>query len=94
MVSAREVLAALQPAREPVMHGAAEHAGSVVFGLSPLWVATILFVAVYAIIMSEKVNRAIVALLGAGLVILSGVGDAARGDGRRRLRTRSACCSA
>jgi len=55
------------------MHGAAEHAGSVVFGLSPLWLATILFVAVYAIIMTEKVNRAILALVGAGVVILSGV---------------------
>jgi Na+/H+ antiporter NhaD/arsenite permease-like protein len=57
------------------MHGAAEHAGTVIFGLSPLWVATGLFVAVYGIIMSEKVNRAIIALLGAGLVILSGVID-------------------
>jgi Na+/H+ antiporter NhaD/arsenite permease-like protein len=47
----------------------------VIFGLSPLWVATGLFVAVYGIIMSEKVNRAIIALLGAGLVILSGVID-------------------
>jgi Na+/H+ antiporter NhaD/arsenite permease-like protein len=55
------------------MHGAAEHAGSVVFGLSPLWLATILFVAVYALIMTEKVNRAILALVGAGLVILSGL---------------------
>jgi len=43
------------------------------FGLSPLWVATLLFVAVYAIIMSDKVNRAIIALLGAGLVILLGI---------------------
>jgi Na+/H+ antiporter NhaD/arsenite permease-like protein len=57
------------------MHGASGHASTVVFGLSPLWVATALFVAVYAIIMSEKVNRAIIALLGAGLVILSGVLD-------------------
>ena len=44
-----------------------------VFGLSALWVATILFVLVYAIIMTDKVNRAIIALVGAGLVILSGV---------------------
>jgi Na+/H+ antiporter NhaD/arsenite permease-like protein len=55
------------------MHGAAGHESAVIFGLSPLWVATLLFVAVYGIIMSDKVNRAIVALLGAGLVILSGV---------------------
>ena len=55
------------------MHGAAGHEAAVIFGLSPLWVATLLFVAVYAIIMSEKVNRAIIALVGAGLVILTGV---------------------
>jgi Na+/H+ antiporter NhaD/arsenite permease-like protein len=55
------------------MHGASGHESAVIFGLSPLWVATLLFIAVYAIIMSEKVNRAIIALVGAGLVILSGV---------------------
>jgi Na+/H+ antiporter NhaD/arsenite permease-like protein len=57
------------------MHGAAGHASEAIFGWSPLWVATALFVAVYAIIMSEKVNRAIIALVGAGLVILLGVMD-------------------
>jgi Na+/H+ antiporter NhaD/arsenite permease-like protein len=46
---------------------------SVLFGWSPLWVATALFIGTYAVIMTEKVNRAIVALLGAGLMILSGV---------------------
>ena len=55
------------------MHGEAGHQGALLLGLSPIWVATLLFVAVYAIIMTDKVNRAIVALLGAGLVILSGV---------------------
>jgi Na+/H+ antiporter NhaD/arsenite permease-like protein len=55
------------------MHGAAGHGSAVILGLSPLWVATLLFVIVYGIIMSEKVNRAIIALVGAGLVILSGV---------------------
>ena len=55
------------------MHGAAGAQGAAILGFSPLWVATLLFVAVYAIIMSDKVNRAIVALLGAGLVILSGI---------------------
>ncbi len=48
-------------------------AHSVLFGLNPLWVATALFVGTYAVVMTEKVNRAIVALLGAGLMILSGV---------------------
>lgn len=46
---------------------------SVVFGWSPLWVATLLFVATYVVIMTDKVNRAIVALIGAGLLVLAGV---------------------
>jgi Na+/H+ antiporter NhaD/arsenite permease-like protein len=45
----------------------------VIFGLSPLWVATTLFVVTYLVIMMDKLNRAIVALLGAGLLILAGV---------------------
>jgi Na+/H+ antiporter NhaD/arsenite permease-like protein len=49
------------------------HAASVLFGLSPLWVATALFVLTYVVIMADKLNRAIVALLGAGLLILAGV---------------------
>ena len=57
------------------MHGTAEHASQVIFGWSPLWVATALFALTYAVIMSEKVNRAIVALTGAGLVILLGVAE-------------------
>ncbi len=55
------------------MHAAAGHESAMIFGLSPMWVATLLFVAVYAIIMTDKVNRAIIALVGAGLAILSGV---------------------
>ena len=57
------------------MHGASGHAGAVLFGVSPLWVATLLFVGTYAVIMTDKLNRAIVALLGAGLLILVGVLD-------------------
>jgi len=53
--------------------GDASHASAVIFGLSPLWVATTLFVVTYVVIMSDKLNRAIVALLGAGLLILVGV---------------------
>ena len=52
------------------------HAAShVFFGLSPMWVSTCVLAATYAIIMSEKVNRAIVALIGAGVMILVGVLD-------------------
>jgi Na+/H+ antiporter NhaD/arsenite permease-like protein len=39
----------------------------------PLWIATGLLVVTYAAIMTERVNRAIVALIGAGLMIVSGV---------------------
>ena len=46
-----------------------------IFGWRPLWVATTLFVVTYLVIMSDRLNRAIVALLGAGLLILVGVLD-------------------
>ncbi|MCK5382580.1 MAG: ArsB/NhaD family transporter [Gammaproteobacteria bacterium] len=55
------------------MHSSAETAGHILFGWDPLWVSSILFVATYAVIVSEKVNRAIVSLLGAGLMIMLGV---------------------
>ncbi len=52
------------------------HAAShVYFGLNPMWVSTCVLAATYATIMSEKVNRAIVALVGAGAMILVGVLD-------------------
>jgi len=43
------------------------------FGLDPLWVAISILLLVYAAIMLEKFNRAVLSLLGAGLMILSGV---------------------
>lgn len=45
----------------------------VIFGLDPLWVSTALLIMTYAVIMTEKVNRSVVALLGAGLMICLGV---------------------
>jgi Na+/H+ antiporter NhaD/arsenite permease-like protein len=47
--------------------------GHVLFGLDPLWISTALLVATYATIMTERVNRAIVALVGAGLMISLGL---------------------
>ncbi len=44
-----------------------------VFGLSPLILSLTIFALTYAIIVTEKINRAIVALLGAGLMMLGGV---------------------
>src|SRR5436853_4125104 len=49
------------------------HASNVYFGLSPMWVSTIVLAVTYAIIMSEKINRAIIALIGASVMILVGV---------------------
>jgi len=50
-----------------------ESASGVWFGWDPLWVSTALLIVTYAVIMTERVNRAIVALVGAGLMILTGV---------------------
>ena len=47
----------------------------VLFGLNPMWVSTCILAITYATIMSEKVNRAIVALVGAGVMVLGGVLD-------------------
>ncbi|MFO0997401.1 MAG: ArsB/NhaD family transporter [Alphaproteobacteria bacterium] len=55
------------------MHGA----GEVIFGWSPMWVATAILVLTYLVIVTERVNRSIVALLGAGVMIQSGVLDQA-----------------
>jgi len=49
------------------------HESSVIFGLAPMAVATAILVATYAVIISEKINRAVLALLGAGVMILAGV---------------------
>ena len=52
------------------------HAASqVYFGLNPMWVSTCILLVTYAVIMSEKVNRAIIALLGAGAMVIVGVLD-------------------
>lgn len=57
------------------MHQAGQFAPQVIFGLDPLWVSTVILVVVYGAIMSERLNRAIVALLGAGVMIVIGVLD-------------------
>src|SRR3954466_4216195 len=50
-----------------------EHASNVYFGLNAMWVATSLLAITYAVIISEKINRSIVALLGAAAMIFVGV---------------------
>lgn len=60
------------------MHGSGaggEFVPNVFLGLDPMWTATVVLVVVYGIIISERVNRAIIALVGAGAMILVGVLD-------------------
>jgi len=47
----------------------------VVFGWDPKYVATGILILTYILIMSERMNRSVLALLGAGLVIVTGVLD-------------------
>ncbi|MGB2647939.1 MAG: SLC13 family permease, partial [Pseudolabrys sp.] len=47
----------------------------VYFGLNAMWVSTSILAITYATIMSEKVNRAIVALIGACVMVIVGVLD-------------------
>src|SRR5829696_7079697 len=53
-------------------HGAASH---VLFGLDPMWVSACLLVVTYGTIITERINRSIIALLGAGLMVIVGVLD-------------------
>ena len=46
---------------------------AVMFGMDPLWLSTILLIVSYVVLLSEKFNRTVVALLGGGLVIITGV---------------------
>ncbi len=50
------------------MHGSSE-----VASVGSMWLAAILFVITYGVVMSEKVNRAVVALVAAGLMIILGI---------------------
>lgn len=53
----------------------ADEASAVVFGLDPLWLSTGILIATYALLLSEKIHRTVVALTGAGMVIISGLLD-------------------
>ena len=55
------------------MHNSVAHEVSVIFGLDPTWVAVSILLVVYGVIMAEKFNRAVLSLMGAGLMILCGV---------------------
>ncbi len=47
--------------------------GAVLFGLDPMWLSTGILVATYVLLLTEKIDRTIVALLGGGLVIITGL---------------------
>ena len=53
--------------------GHGTEAMNVIFGLDPRWYAGVLFVLTYLLIMTERLNRAIVAMTAAGLMVLGGV---------------------
>ena len=46
---------------------------NVYFGLSPLWVSTALLILTYAVIISEQINRSVVTLVGASVMVVFGV---------------------
>ncbi len=53
-----------------------EHASElpeVIFGWSPMIVSSLVLIAAYSFIVTEKINRAVVSLLGAGLMVILGV---------------------
>lgn len=53
--------------------GTAALGHAVMFGMDPLWLSTILLIVSYAVLLSEKFDRTVIALIGAGLVIITGV---------------------
>jgi len=67
------------------------HAAShVYFGLDAMWISTCILATTYAVVMSEQVNRAIVALVGAGVMIVIGVLERKEAI-KASTETRSAC---
>lgn len=56
-----------------VLEEAAHHAPDVIFGWNPMITATIVLALAYVFIISERINRAVVSLLGAGALVFLGV---------------------
>ncbi|MFI4987737.1 MAG: sodium:proton antiporter [Alphaproteobacteria bacterium] len=56
---------------------AAQGGTHLIFGIGSVWLAAAVLILVYALIVAERLNRSIIALLGAGLMIVSGVLDQA-----------------
>ncbi len=49
----------------------------IIFGLDPIWFAAVLLCVTYAVIIWDRVNRAIIALVAAGIAVLAGALDQA-----------------
>jgi Na+/H+ antiporter NhaD/arsenite permease-like protein len=45
----------------------------IILGLDPLWLSAGIFVVTYALLISERVNRTVAVMFGAGLMIISGI---------------------
>ena len=46
---------------------------TVLLGLNPLWLSTVVMIVTYGVIISERLNRSIIALLGAMLMVMCGL---------------------
>lgn len=55
------------------MSEGAAHLPATIFGLDPFWLSTAILAVTYLTIMTERINRSVVALLGAGIVIITGL---------------------
>jgi Na+/H+ antiporter NhaD/arsenite permease-like protein len=49
------------------------HGTGTMFGADPFWLSAGVLIVTYVVIMTERLNRAVVALLGAGVMIITGV---------------------
>lgn len=54
-------------------HGEAAFSLASSLGIDPIWVASGILILVYAVLISEKLNRAILAMLGASLMVIFGI---------------------
>jgi Na+/H+ antiporter NhaD/arsenite permease-like protein len=50
-----------------------EHESVIIFGLDPVFLSVIILVITFAVLFTERYNRTVVSLIGAGLVIISGI---------------------
>lgn len=58
------------------MHGqSADAVQTIIFGLDPLWLSTAILLFTYIVLLSEKFHRTVIALLGAGIMVISGIID-------------------